>query len=72
MEDVKMPEAQTSAAPADPPSINTLDGWIENLMACKQLSETDVTRLCEKVCRHICGRSSMSGWIAGQWLIVFD
>jgi len=56
MEDVKMPEAQPSAAPADPPTINTLDGWIESLMACKQLSETDVTRLCEKVCSQTHGQ----------------
>lgn len=51
MEDVgKMPEAhQMSAAPIDPPNIGTLDGWIENLMACKQLSEADVQRLCDKV-----------------------
>lgn len=45
-----MPEAQAMTAPIDPPSIPTLDGWIENLMACKQLSEADVQRLCEKVC----------------------
>jgi len=44
-----MPEAQPTSAPLDPPSIPTLDGWIENLMACKQLSEADVQRLCEKV-----------------------
>ena len=49
MEDVKMPEAQPTSAPLDPPSIPTLDGWIESLMACKQLSEADVQRLCEKV-----------------------
>ena len=33
----------------DPGSIPTLDGWIENLMACKQLSENDVSRLCDRV-----------------------
>lgn len=33
----------------DPSSINELDVWIENLMACKQLSEENVQRLCEKV-----------------------
>ena len=50
MEDVgKAPEAQSTAALPDPPTVGTLDGWIENLMACKQLSETDVQRLCEKV-----------------------
>lgn len=49
MEDVgAKPEHPMTAAPSDPPSIPTLDGWIESLMACKQLSEADVQRLCEK------------------------
>lgn len=34
----------------DPGSIPTLDGWIENLMSCKQLAENDVQRLCDRVC----------------------
>jgi serine/threonine-protein phosphatase 2A catalytic subunit len=52
MEDVKMPEPmQMSSAPAtEPATISTLDGWIESLMSCKQLAESDVQRLCEKVC----------------------
>jgi serine/threonine-protein phosphatase 2A catalytic subunit len=51
MEDVKMPEpSQLSSVPStEPASIPTLDGWIENLMKCKQLVESDVQRLCEKV-----------------------
>ncbi|KAF2800083.1 serine/threonine protein phosphatase-like protein 2A catalytic subunit [Melanomma pulvis-pyrius CBS 109.77] len=50
MEDVKMPEPmQLSSIPsAEPASIPTLDGWIETLMTCKQLAESDVQRLCEK------------------------
>lgn len=54
MEDVgKMPEAHPiSSAPVDPPTVPTLDGWIENLMACKQLAESDVQRLCDKVRRR--------------------
>jgi len=40
--------AHTLGASFDPPSVPTLDGWIESLMACKQLSEEDVRRLCEK------------------------
>ncbi|RMZ84747.1 hypothetical protein DV737_g1077, partial [Chaetothyriales sp. CBS 132003] len=32
----------------DTGAISTLDGWIESLMACKQLSETDVSRLCDR------------------------
>ncbi|RMY84947.1 hypothetical protein D0864_07430 [Hortaea werneckii] len=40
--------AHTLGGTFDPPSIPSLDGWIENLMACKQLSEEDVRRLCEK------------------------
>ena len=52
MEDVKMPEPmQLSSAPTtEPTTIPTLDGWIESLMSCKQLAESDVQRLCEKVC----------------------
>lgn len=30
-------------------SVGEVDGWIENLMACKQLSEVDVGKLCDKV-----------------------
>ena len=49
MEDVgKIPEKLSPVA-VEPTSIPTLDGWIESLMACKQLKETDVQRLCEKV-----------------------
>jgi hypothetical protein len=52
MEDVKMPEPmQLSSAPtSEPTTIPTLDGWIESLMSCKQLAESDVQRLCDKVC----------------------
>lgn len=51
MEDVgKVPESSEGAVTAEAPSIPTLDGWIESLMACKQLSEADVHRLCDKVC----------------------
>ena len=51
MEDVKMPEPmQLSSAPtSEPTTIPTLDGWIESLMSCKQLAESDVQRLCDKV-----------------------
>lgn len=50
MEDVSIkPDLPAMTTPSDPPSIGTLDGWIESLMACKQLSEADVQRLCEKV-----------------------
>lgn len=47
MEDVniKPPTPPTS----EPTDISTLDGWIEGLMSCKQLSEADVQRLCDKV-----------------------
>ena len=47
MEDAGKVE-HTLGAATDPPSVNTLDGWIETLMTCKQLSEDDVRRLCEK------------------------
>lgn len=43
------PPPQLSAAPLEPTTIPTLDGWIESLMTCKQLAESDVQRLCDKV-----------------------
>ena len=50
MEDVgRAPEPQAPAVPLEPATIPTLDGWIENLMNCKQLAEQDVQRLCDKV-----------------------
>ena len=30
-------------------SVGEVDGWIDQLMQCKQLSEADVKRLCDKV-----------------------
>lgn len=51
MEDVgRVPEGLSSAPALEPTTIPTLDGWIESLMSCKQLAESDVQRLCEKVC----------------------
>lgn len=50
MEDVgRIPADLPAAPPLEPTTIPTLDGWIEGLMNCKQLAETDVQRLCEKV-----------------------
>lgn len=66
MEDVgRAPAELTSAVTLEPTTVSTLDGWIEGLMACKQLPEIDVQRLCEKVGpaspprqRQRCGRCS--------------
>lgn len=33
----------------DAETIPTLDGWIERLMKCQQLAESDVQRLCDRV-----------------------
>lgn len=50
MEDVgRVPEPHAPSAPLEPATIPTLDGWIESLMQCKQLAESDVQRLCDKV-----------------------
>ncbi|KAI1342417.1 serine/threonine-protein phosphatase pp2a catalytic subunit [Xylariaceae sp. FL0016] len=47
--DVGRVPADLAPMPAsEPATIPTLDGWIEGLMNCKQLSEGDVQRLCEK------------------------
>ncbi|KAI1329732.1 serine/threonine-protein phosphatase pp2a catalytic subunit [Xylariaceae sp. FL0255] len=49
MEDVGRIPAEIAPMPAsEPATIPTLDGWIESLMNCKQLAESDVQRLCEK------------------------
>jgi serine/threonine-protein phosphatase 2A catalytic subunit len=60
MEDVGRPPQHEPAPPAlpssDPATIPTLDGWIESLMNCKQLAESDVQRLCDKVPRPSCAR----------------
>lgn len=47
----RSPEPHQLSPVTDPGSIPTLDGWIENLMSCKQLSENDVQRLCDRVSR---------------------
>ncbi|OCT44489.1 Serine/threonine-protein phosphatase PP2A catalytic subunit [Cladophialophora carrionii] len=48
--DVGKPAQPHGLSPAtDAQSIPTLDGWIESLMDCKQLSEADVSRLCDRV-----------------------
>ncbi len=50
MEDVgRVPPELATQPPLEPATIPTLDGWIESLMNCKQLAESDVQRLCEKV-----------------------
>lgn len=49
MEDVGRAPADLSPVQTEPASIPTLDGWIESLMNCKQLAESDVQRLCDKV-----------------------
>lgn len=60
MEDAgKMPDANDVAPPVEAPSTPTLDSWIDSLMSCKQLSEADVQRLCEKVCYTIAHQKPM-------------
>jgi serine/threonine-protein phosphatase 2A catalytic subunit len=49
MEDVGRAPADVSPVQNEPATIPTLDGWIESLMKCKQLAESDVQRLCDKV-----------------------
>jgi hypothetical protein len=47
-----------------------VDGWIEQLSQCKQLSEADVKKLCDKVrtrCRS--GRRPLACQIIPSWLI---
>jgi hypothetical protein len=68
MEDVPRAPADISPVPIEPAPIPTLDGWIESLMACKQLAEGDVQRLCDKV-RTINLGSIVYGK-ARSWLLV--
>jgi len=49
MEDVGRVPTELAPTNIEPATIPTLDGWIESLMQCKQLAESDVQRLCEKV-----------------------
>lgn len=49
MEDVGAVPADVAPVQTEPATVGTLDGWIESLMNCKQLSEVDVQRLCDKV-----------------------
>lgn len=49
----KVPEPHQLPPTSEPASIPTLDGWIESLMNCKQLAETDVQRLCDRVCQIV-------------------
>ncbi|KAL2153417.1 hypothetical protein VTH82DRAFT_4572 [Thermothelomyces myriococcoides] len=48
MEDVGRVPPNLSPANVEPVSISNLDAWIESLMQCKQLAESDVQRLCDK------------------------
>jgi hypothetical protein len=54
MEDVSKSPETTEAAPvvSEAPTTGVLDNWIDSLMQCKQLSEPDVVRLCDKVCEE--------------------
>jgi hypothetical protein len=45
----KAPEPGQLQPVTEPTNISTLEGWIESLMKCKQLSEADVTKLCDRV-----------------------
>lgn len=61
MEDVgRVPTDIAPAPPTEPTTIPTLDGWIESLMTCKQLAESDVQRLCEKVSRPARAKRAIS------------
>ena len=67
----KAPEPHQMSAPSDPPSIPTLDGWIENLMSCKQLAESDVVRLCDKVCEALGVSVHKEGGLEGVAGLIF-
>jgi len=47
--DIAKPSQPHGLSPiSDPEAIPTLDGWIEALLNLKQLSESDIVRLCER------------------------
>ncbi|KAI5304640.1 hypothetical protein KEM55_009345, partial [Ascosphaera atra] len=52
----RSPEPQNLSPITETNAIPTLDGWIESLMNCKQLSEDDVLKLCDRKCPvTVCG-----------------
>jgi hypothetical protein len=68
MEDVGRVPAEVSSMPTlEPATVPTVDGWIESLMNCKQLAESDVQRLCEKVRPHPYGVASGQRCRLGQF-----
>lgn len=66
MQDVGGSPPPSSIAVQDTSSINELDGWIGTLMQCKQLSEVDVQRLCEKVrTQHVAVQYLLQSLVCG-------
>ncbi|KAJ3045444.1 hypothetical protein HDU99_009861, partial [Rhizoclosmatium hyalinum] len=46
-------------------NVSEVDGWVSTLMECKQLSEADVKKLCEKVRVALIGSALVVG-LAGR------
>lgn len=67
MEDVGAVPADVAPVQTEPATVGTLDGWIESLMNCKQLSEVDVQRLCDKVSSKTLRGSERAGEIESEW-----
>ena len=68
---VKIPEPHNLGL-SEPDTIPTLDGWIENLVNCKQLAENEVRRLCDKVKCDICSLWNQSALLFSFALPVID
>lgn len=81
LEDVKMGEDSLADIPLSPQgggaistalltqdsaSINDVDGWIELLMQCKCLSETDVKRLCDRAREILLSESNVQPVVGGK------
>ena len=58
--------------PSDKTALKELDGWIEQLMECKQLAESNVKTLCEKVSQksYLCYFLLKPGLLKQQFLFV--
>jgi serine/threonine-protein phosphatase 2A catalytic subunit len=70
MEDVKMPEVhQIPQTPLEPPTVAVLDSWIGGLLSCKQLSEQEVQRLCDKA-REVLSEESNVQPVVGCFILV--
>ena len=57
--------------PSEKSNLKELDGWIEQLMECKQLQENHVKALCEKAKEILTKESNVQDRKCILWIITF-